>query len=137
MKRPTSFAALLVFALAASASHAAENRAAQIEHRVQAAKDRLQLTDEQVERITPVLEESLDAQRRILSRYGIDPDAPSAQRERLGLRKAQAMKRDFEAARAATLASVGDILTRTQVDEFKRIQQERANEMRSRIVGGG
>ena len=135
MNRVFNVAALLVFVLATSASHAEEDRGVQIEQRVQAAKERLQLTDDQVERITPVLEGSVDAQRKILSRYGIDPDAPSAPRERLGLRKAQAMKRDLEAVRTTTLTSVGDILTEKQVDEFKRMQQERNDEMRSRILG--
>ena len=135
MNRIFSITALLIAAVTTPASHAEGNRAAQIEQGVQAAKERLQLTDDQVKQITPVLEESIDAQRKILSRYGIDLDAPDAPRERLGMRDARAMKRDLEAVRAATEASVGDILTEKQVDEFKRMQEERKDQIRARVRG--
>jgi len=136
MTRTLYIAALAILALTGSPSHAQEDRAAQLEQRLAEAKERLQLTDDQTKRLAPVLEETIDAQRKILSRYGIDADALGAPHERLGLKKAQALRRELEAVRATTVASVGDILTEKQVDEFKHMQEERRDELRAHILAG-
>jgi len=115
---------------------ATDDRSAQVEQRLEEAKTRLNLSDEQLAQITPVMEKSLDAQRNILSRYGIDPDSRNDSAKRLGLRQARAMRQELRAVRADTLDALDEILTDEQLDEFKRMQEERKAEMRERIRGG-
>ena len=136
MNRVLTTAALFCLALSSPLCHANDTRAAKLEQYVLDAKDRLQLTDDQITRIAPVLGESIDRQRGVLARYGIDPDSSGETSRRIGLRDAVAMKKALDEVRSATLASVGDILTTEQLEEFVRMQDERRDEVRSRIRGG-
>ena len=100
-------------------------------------KERLQLTDDQLQKIAPVLKQSVEARRSILSRYGIDYDAPKRPQEKLGLRNAMSMKRELNAAKIATQMAVSDILTKEQMEEFKRLQEEQKEKFRSRMLERG
>ena len=133
MNRILMITTAVCFALSSALCLANDTRAAKLEQYVVDAKARLQLTDEQIERISPVLGESLDRQLGILQRYGIDADGASQNGRQLGLREARAMKKELDQARSATLASVGKILTKPQLDEFIRMQDERKDAVRSRV----
>ena len=111
------------------------DQAAQLEQRLEQAKARLGLTDDQLEQMAPVLQETMDAQQRILTSYGIDLEGQDDPAQTLGIRKAMAMKRELDVVRADMLAAVEGILTNEQFDEFKRLQSERQSEMRKRIRG--
>jgi hypothetical protein len=100
------------------------------------AKARLNLSDDQLDRMAPVLEESIEAQRRILSRYGIDLERRNGSKGKLGLRQARSMRQELEAVRADTLSELEGILNDDQLDEFERMQEERKAEMREHIRGG-
>jgi hypothetical protein len=135
MNRVLTTAALFCLVLSSPLCHANDTRAAKLEQYVLDAKDRLELTDDQIERIAPVLGESIDRQRGILAQYGIDPDSAGETSRRIGLRDARAMNKKLDESRSTTLASVGDILTADQLEEFIRMQDERRDEVRSRIRG--
>jgi hypothetical protein len=135
MNRVLTTVALFCLVLSSPLCHANDTRAAKLEQYVLDAKDRLQLTDDQIGRIAPVLGESIDRQLGILAQYGIDPESSSETSRRIGLRDARAMKKELEEVRSATLASVDDILTPEQLEEFIRMQDERRDEVRSRIRG--
>ena len=111
------------------------DQAAQLEQRLEQAKARLGLTDDQLEQMAPVLQETMDAQQRILTSYGIDLEGQDDPAQTLGIRKAMAMKRELDVVRADLLAAVEGILTNEQFDKFKRLQSERQSEMRTRIRG--
>ena len=111
------------------------DQAAQLEQRLEQAKARLGLTDDQLEQMAPVLQETMDAQQRILTSYGIDLEGQDDPAQTLGVRKAMAMKRELDVVRADLLAAVEGILTNEQFDKFKRLQSERQSEMRTRIRG--
>lgn len=133
MNRFLTNAMVFCLALSSALCFANETRTAKLEQYVVDAKERLQLSDDQIERIAPVLGESLDRQLGILQRYGISADGPSQSGRQLGIREARAMKKELDQARSATLASVGKILTKAQLDEFVRMQDERQDAVRSRI----
>ncbi|MGD8695948.1 MAG: hypothetical protein PVJ12_02475, partial [Gammaproteobacteria bacterium] len=116
-------------------SLAQEDRAAQVEQRIEEAKARLNLTDEQLDQMTPVLEESMAARQSILSSYGIDLENRSGSAKKLGLRQARAMRKELDVVQADTLDALGRILNDEQMEEFKRMQEERKAEMRERILG--
>ena len=139
MTRVLITASSLVLLLISSVSHAADDRAAQAEQRIEEAKVRLNLSDEQLEQLAPVLEQSTNAQRTIMASYGIDLDDlndPGAPKQRLGFRQAREMRGEMEAVRANTFGQLEGILTDEQLDEFRRMQEERRAEMRKRIQAG-
>jgi hypothetical protein len=136
MKQYLICIAMIVLTFANSASFAQEERAATLEQRMEEARARLNLTDSQVEAITPVLEESMVAQQSILSRYGVDLESGTDPMQKLGRRTAMTMKKELDSVRTDTLDAVGDILTEEQFEEFKRLQRERQAEMRKRMRGG-
>ena len=125
--------ALLVLALSNQIVVAEVDSPAGAEERVAQLRDRLRLSDEQADLIAPVLQESLAKQKTIMARYGIDLDNPGSNTKRPGFRQLRAMRAEVEDVRTGTLASLEDILTPEQIDEFKLIQEEQRAEMRKRI----
>ena len=133
MKRHLIGATIICLLSASSPGIAQEDRAAAAKERMEETRARLNLSDEQVEALTPVLKQSMTAQQSILSKYGVNLEGGSNGGQQLGLREARAMKKELDVVRTETLDTVDDILTDEQFDEFKRIQEERRAEMRQRI----
>jgi hypothetical protein len=117
-------------------SSAEESVVVQTEHRLAAIKARLDLSEEQITQMAPVLEESMAASQRILASYGIDLENREDNAGKLGLRKGRAMRNEIDTVRTETLSALETILTEDQLVEFKKIQNEREAEMRERIRGG-
>jgi len=139
----TTIRTLLIFtlmglsALCPADTSAADYQSAEAEQRMAEARERLNLTDEQFERLSPVLRESMAAQRRILSSYGIDLDNRDGSANRLGLRQARTMRQEMALVRSDAIAAAANILTDAQLEELKQMQKERQKVMRERIRGAG
>jgi len=136
MTRLLITATFITLVFASPLTLAENDRAAQFEQRMEETKARLDLSEEQVDQVAPLLEESIKAQRRILSNYGIEPERRSGPKGKLGLRQARSMRQELEAVRAGTLDELEGVLNDEQLDEFKRMQEKRKAEMRERIRGG-
>ncbi|MGD9263540.1 MAG: hypothetical protein PVG88_04300 [Methyloceanibacter sp.] len=136
MKQLLSKAAILSLALVSPFALANSDRMAQVEQRMEEVRERLNLSDEQIDQMTPVLEESMEKRQAVLSSYGIDPENRANAKGKLGLRKALAMKKELNAIRTDTLRALNDVLTDEQLEEFKLMQAERQSEMRERIRSG-
>lgn len=124
-------------ALCAADTLAEDYQSAETEQRLAEARERLNLSEEQLEQLTPVLREGMAAQRRILSNYGIDLDNRNGSGNWLGLRQARAMRQEMALVRSDTIAAADKILTDAQLEELKQMQKERQKEMRERIRGAG
>lgn len=133
MKIPPVTAALLVLALFSLPVRTQDAQAGQFQQHMEEARERLQLSDEQVQQMAPVMARSLESQQRILSSYGIDLESRSGPAQKLGPRQAMAMRDELTAVRADTVGALEGILTREQLDEFKRMQEERQAEIRARM----
>lgn len=94
---------------------------------------RLHLSDEQAEKVAPILHSSFESQRAVLLEYGIDIESGKPPAKKLGYQKARAMGRDLEAVRADTNDALENILTEEQMREYQSMQNERRNEMRKRM----
>lgn len=127
--------AILSLAFASPLALAQDDRAAGAEQRMAEMRARLDLSDAQVEALTPVLAESMAVQQSVLSKYGINLESGSGAAQKLRPRDAMAMKKELDVVRTDTLQAVDDILTDEQFDEFKRIQDERQAAMQKRIRG--
>ena len=136
MKRTLISAAIIAFALASLLWSASEAQDGGAEQRMEEVRIRLGLSDAQAEALTPVLQESMTAQQSVLSKYGINLEGGTSSMNKLGRQDAMAMKGELDAVRSDTLDAVGEILSEAQLTEFKRVQTERAAQMRQRIRAG-
>lgn len=98
--------------------------------------ERLALTDEQIEKVEPVLRESAKKRDAILADYGMDPDNRDRSAEKPKMRQMRAMRKEMSAVNKKTMRELEEILSDEQLEEFKRIQEERRGEMRERIKAG-
>lgn len=131
-----TIAALLAVSVPGWADESAQtDKAAALEQRMEEARTRLALTDEQVEAVTPILEESWKKQAEILDKHGINLDAEQAEgdRKRPGLRKLRSLRGDMDAVREALLEDLSEVLDDEQIAEFKKMQDERRAEMREHL----
>jgi Spy/CpxP family protein refolding chaperone len=126
----------MMIVLAIQPIWADSDREARFEERVAEARERLDLSDGQLEQVKPVMQAAAEAQRSILARYGIDLEAEGDPRNTLGMREALELRNDLSKVRAETLKKLDDILTDEQLDEFKTLQEERRQEMKARIRAG-
>lgn len=119
-------AVFLPFSLPAQ-STPADNRE-RAEARIEELKQRLQLTPEQVERMTPVLRREAEQMREVLRHF--DRDSAS-------LREKRKVARQLKSIRDEAAKQLEPILTPAQRKEFARIREERAKELRERLRGNG
>ena len=109
-------AATLFFAFAAQATEP-------LEERLQETKSRLVLTEEQLTKVRPILQEHFAAQRAILDQYDIGRGKrPDAQQFR-------ALRRALDASKAQTAKRLAGILSAEQMAEFDKIQAERKKQL--------
>ncbi len=136
MKKTLIYVAIIGVALASLPWFTLVAQDADAEQRMEEVRIRLGLSEAQAEALAPVLQESMAAQQRILSKYGINLDSGTSSMNKLRRQDAMAMKGELDAVRNDTLGAVGEILNQAQFEEFKRIQAERAASMRQRIRAG-
>jgi hypothetical protein len=126
----------MLIVLAIQPIWADSDQEALVEERLAEAKARLDLSDEQLEQVKPVMEEAVKAQRSVLARYGIDLEAEGGPENKLGMLEARKLKKDLAKVREETLEQLDDILTDEQLEEFRKMQEENREAMKSRIRGG-
>ena len=99
--------------------------------------DRLELTDEQIEKAKPVLENAVDKRDAILKKYGMDEASLESGAKRPGRRSLRAMRGEMDELSDETIEDLRGILTVEQIDEYEALQTERREAMRNRIRGEG
>ena len=113
----------------ASESQLSSEQQARLDARLDEIRTRLDLSDDQRERLEPLLRKDLERRVEVLRKHGMtrEPDArPSA-------RQMRAARRDLKLAREQTEAEMKQILDERQFDEYRKIQQEARDEMRERV----
>lgn len=106
------------------------------EQRMAEAQTRLSLSDDQMSKVRPVLQDAADAQRSVLKKYGIDLEAEGGAKPNLGMREWRNLRGDLQRVQADTHKRLEAILTKQQMKEFETLQRERGEELRKRIRGG-
>ena len=110
-----------------------ENSSAVLEDIFTETRSRLDLSDEQVEQITPILQSSFESRRAILMKYGIDIENRKPPAQKLGFRKARTLSKELERVSSSTSRKLDDILTKEQMSEYTTMQNERKSKMRERL----
>jgi hypothetical protein len=132
MKSLLAALSLIILMLASPLSSANEDRSAALKERLQEAQARLNLSDAQVDQMAPIMERSMQQQKAIMARYGVDPENPASASRQPSLREMRAMNQEMEAVRSNTTAALEPILSDAQMAEFQRMQEERKAQMRER-----
>lgn len=104
-----------------------------LQARVAEARDRLRLSEEQIEKLAPILRQQLQAMRVVLAEHGIDLEKRSGRGKRLGLRAARKLGRQLDNIRKETLAQLRGFLRPEQIAEYKKLQAEQKKALRQRI----
>ena len=126
--------AVSLFYIAALAAAQDIDRTA-VEERIDELVERLDLSDEQIEQISPILQDSMERQRAILESYGVDPAKRGEGGQRLGMRKARAMRKEMSEVRETSRGAMAEFLSDEQMDELQLIQEERRDALREKIRG--
>ena len=102
--------------------------------RLQEAKSRLELTDEQVELVVPILKAGFQSQKAILEAYGLDIEQlGKGNQPQLKFREARRLSKDLDAARAKTLKKLEGVLSPGQVKVYEQLQSDRRKAVRKKI----
>lgn len=101
----------------------ATRQTAQVQQRLEEIKERLALTPEQIEQIRPVLEDEL----RKLQELRDKSSGPEQ-----GRRAKRRMARELREIQRTADERLSKILTKQQMDEMKKIREERRAELRAR-----
>ena len=130
-------------ALAAPAASAQEKKdevddgMAEAQQRVGEARERLQLSDEQVDQLLPFLRESFDSTQAVLEEHGINVRnmAEGGSNRRLNFRQLRALRGDLDQVQETMFDKIEelDFLSEEQFAEFKKIQEEQRAALRERL----
>ena len=101
--------------------------------KLEEAKERLNLTEEQIVSIRPILEEDLAQKNKVLLKYGIDLESGKRPEGRMKFREARALGNDLDAVREETVEKLSVFLSDEQIEEYKTIQNENKAKIRERI----
>lgn len=113
-----------------------ESQAEQLEElrqHLEEARALLNLTEEQVEQVRPILRTGAEAMLRVLQGHGIDLQDRSASSNRLRLRQLRRLQGDLKAVRKQTLKDLDKVLTDEQLEIYKKIQEEGRQAMQKRL----
>ena len=108
-------------------------RAEQLRQRLEEARTRLNLTDEQVEQVRPILRGEFEAMLEVFEEHGIDIGDRSGSGRRLRFRQLRRLQQDLNAVREQTLEDLGDVLSDAQREVYQEIQEENREAMRERL----
>lgn len=115
----------------------ADERLAELQQRLDEARERLKLSDEQIEQLLPVLRENFDSTLAVLEKHGFNVQslAEDDSDRRLNLRQLRALGGDLDEVREAMFKKIEELgfLSDEQFAEFKKIQEEQRAALRERM----
>ena len=114
---------------AAQEQRFSDEQIAQIEERVAATRERLQLTPEQQAALEPILTASVEQRLAVLQSYGFSGE----ERPKLSFRQKLSLRKEMQAIREKTESEVAGVLSEEQLAEYKKIQDENREQLRARL----
>jgi hypothetical protein len=130
MRRILSFLISFTFALQAQSAEDDE-QANRIRKLISNYETQLKLNQEQLEKMESVVRITLNKQREILTRYGIEPGSGNVL-SKLGLFKARKLSKEISAIKEEERQDVSSFLSHEQLQTYDEIQIERRQNRRSR-----
>jgi hypothetical protein len=99
-----------------------EDRAAQAAERMKQLQARLKLTPEQIEKLKPIVQQEIQELRAVRDKHASD----TSRRGRLS------MAREMKGVQDKYDDSIGAVLTPEQIKEWKKIKEERKEQMKQK-----
>ena len=119
----------MAMSAAAQEQRFSDEQIAQIEERVAATRERLQLTPEQQAALEPILTASVEQRLAVLQSYGFSGE----DRPKLSFRQKLSLRNEMQAIREKTESEVAGVLSKEQLAEYKKIQDENREQLRARL----
>lgn len=105
---------------------------AKAQEKLEQVIEELELTDEQVAAMRPILEDGFERQAAVLEEHGISLDDRSRE-GRLSRRERRGLRSNLKDEREETLEALSDVLNEEQLEAYENMAEERQDEMRSRL----
>lgn len=100
------------------------------------ARARLNLTDEQVEQLTPIFRARFEAQMAILEEYGIDSETKD-DGQRSNIENFQGLRQALQKSGAEFEKQLATVLSKTQMKEFRALEEEAKTRIREAAMVWG
>jgi len=118
---------LLLLSTTADAEDRREQAMQRVEANLQEAQERLQLSDEQVSRLRPILTEDAEQRIEVIGKYAMDENG---QRKRPSRKDMKEMRDQIQLVNERTNKSLSMILNEEQLVEYREMMSERRASMR-------
>ncbi len=104
------------------------DRQEQIAIKLADARERLELTEEQVPQVESILTASGEQRRAVLEEFGVGNDG-----SKLSFRQKRQLRKAMQNVQKQTRNSLSEVLTDGQMDEFEEMQDELRAELRKKL----
>ena len=93
---------------------------------------RLKLTDNQNDQLMPIFLDIFQKRQSIMKKNGVDIKSRSSG-ERIGMKQLRSIKKEMDKLNKQTMKQLEKILSKVQLNEYKKFQEEQRDEMRNRL----
>ena len=131
MRKIAAILGVLTLCFVSSTYVQAQDGFEQLEERIEETKQRLNLTPEQEELLTPIIEQSMEDRLALFDKHGIERQK-EGEKKRPSFKKLRALRKDMKALNKETREQVSGVLNDTQLKEWDKIQEENREALRER-----
>ena len=93
---------------------------------------RLKPTDNQNDQLMPIFLDIFQKRQSIMKKNGVDLKSRSSG-ERIGMKQLRSIKKEMDKLNKQTIKQLEKVLSKEQLNEFKKFQEEQRAEMRNRL----
>ena len=93
---------------------------------------RLKPTDNQNDQLMPIFLDIFQKRQSIMKKNGVDLKSRSSG-ERIGMKQLRSIKKEMDKLNKQTMKQLEKVLSKEQLNEYKKFQKEQRDEMRNRL----
>ena len=93
---------------------------------------RLKPTDNQNDQLMPIFLDIFQKRQSIMKKNGVDLKLRSSG-ERIGMKQLRSIKKEMDKLNKQTMKQLEKVLSKEQLNEYKKFQKEQRDEMRNRL----
>ena len=93
---------------------------------------RLKSTGNQNDQLMPIFLDIFQKRQSIMKKNGVDLKSRSSG-ERIGMKQLRSIKKEMDKLNKQTMKQLEKVLSKEQLNEFKKFQEEQRSEMRNRL----
>ena len=94
--------------------------------------NRLNFTDNQNDQLIPIFLDIFQKRQSIMKKNGVDLKSRSSG-ERIGIKQLRSIKKEMDKLNKQTMKQLEKVLSKVQLNEYKKFQEEQRDEMRNRL----